>query len=84
MESIEESVEDLIGEMVVVYCARFIYCGKLVAADDRWLFLDVAEMVYDTGAHTKEKTHWAASEPTWAPQWRIAVAAIESLGRAPF
>ena len=84
MESIEETIEDLIGEKVVIYCARFIYCGKLVAADDRWLFLESAEMVYDTGEHSKEKEKWAASEPTWSPQWRISVAAIESLGRSPF
>lgn len=84
MESIEETIEDLIGEKVIAYCARFIYCGKLVAADDRWLFLEAAEIVYDTGEHSEKKKHWAASEPTWTPQWRISVAAIESLGRSPF
>ena len=84
MESIDKTVEDLIGQKVVAYCARFIYCGKLVAADGRWLVLDNAEIVYDTGEHSKDKARWAASEPTWTPQWRISVAAIESLGRAPF
>jgi len=77
-------LEGLLGDMVIVYCARFIYCGKLIAVDDQFLLLDNAEIVYDTGDHSKDRKEWAASEPTWVPQWRIAVSAIESLGRSPF
>lgn len=51
-----EGFELLIGENVTLFCMNYIYKGKLVGVNEKFVKLDDAYVVYETGSF---------SEPTW-------------------
>ena len=82
MES--QGIRSLVGKKIVVYACRFIYTGVVAYADDQYVRLSDAHIVYDTGAHDKDKKSWDTVEPTWNSTWYIQLSSIESFGEAPF
>ena len=72
-----EGLEKLLGERVTLFCAVYIYTGKLVGVNDTCVLLADAGIVYETGAFT---------EPTWKDcqklpgNWYVQRSMIESFG----
>ena len=72
-----EGLESLIGEIVTIYCACYIYTGKLVGVNIKCIKLVNAGIVYDTGAF--EDKSWKAMEKL-PNDWYIQMEMIESFG----
>ena len=72
-----EGLVGLMGEEVTVYCANFIYAGKLVGVNDTFIKLSGAKIVYETGEHGTKT--WKDAQPL-PKDWYIQTAAIESFG----
>lgn len=45
-----EGLEALLGKRVLLMCANYFYHGTLVGVNDRFVKLDDAAIVYETGA----------------------------------
>lgn len=73
----KEGLLALIGERVTLYCARYIYTGKLVGVNDTCVLLHDASIVFDTGALKDKK--WSMAEELPGP-WYVQLAAVESFG----
>lgn len=74
-----EGLVGLLGERITVYCASWIYSGKLVGVNDTCIKLEDAEMVFNTGALSTPK--WETSEKF--PDngvWYVQTSSIESFG----
>lgn len=78
IETVEgEGLEALMGERVTLFCAIYIYTGKLVGVNETCVLLDDAAIVYETGPLT-DRT-WKDAQPL--PQkWYVQTAMIESFG----
>ena len=44
----------LLGETITVFCAVYIYTGKLVGVNDTCIKLEKPKIVYETGAFTEK------------------------------
>ena len=78
IEEVEgEGLVELIGQRVTLYCAIYIYSGKLVGVSDTFVKLTNAEIVYNTGSFTDKKWENAESLPN---DWYVQTAMIESFG----
>ena len=47
-----EGLEGLLGKPVTLFCLNYIYTGKLVGVNDKFVKLEKASVVYETGAFT--------------------------------
>ena len=72
-----EGLVALLGERVTLYCAIYIYSGKLVGVNDTFVKLADAEIVYNTGSFTEKKWETAENLPN---DWYVQTAMIESFG----
>lgn len=72
-----EGLESLLGQRVTLYCAIYIYSGKLVGVNSTCVKLTEAEIVYNTGSFTDKKWETAERLPH---DWYIQTAMIESFG----
>lgn len=69
----------LMGQIVTLYCAGFIYTGKLVGVNDSFVKLEGASIVYDTGSFTGQT--WTTAEKFPGDGvWYIQISSIESFG----
>jgi len=73
-----EGLDSLLGEMVSLWCANYIYTGKLVGVNGSCVKLEDAAIVFETGEF---------DSPGWkdlqALPWKthyVQTAAIESFG----
>lgn len=44
-----EGLEGLMGERITLFCLNYIYTGKLVGVNERFVKLEDAAIVYETG-----------------------------------
>lgn len=72
-----EGMLGLVGKRVTLFCANYIYTGKLVGVDKEFVKLDDAAIVYETGEFDAESWKDAQALPH---SWYVAVGAIESFG----
>lgn len=72
-----EGMEKLLGEIVTVYCASYIYSGKLSGVNEKDIKLSDCYIVYDTGGH--ETKTWSTAEKM-PGDWYIKTSLIESYG----
>lgn len=72
-----EGLVGLMGEQVTLFCANYIYTGRLVGVNDTFVKLEKASIVYETGAFTNTKYKDAQELPF---DWYIKTAAVESYG----
>ena len=82
MKKIVETVEGeglvkLMGERVTLFCAIYIYTGKLVGVNDSCVLLEDAGIVYETGELTSKS--WKDMQNLPSP-WYVQTAMIESFG----
>lgn len=72
-----EGLLSLIGERVTLFCARYIYTGKLVDVNSDCVLLEEASIVYETGELKAKK--WQTAEELPGP-WYVATQSVESFG----
>lgn len=72
-----EGLVKLLGEKVTLFCANYIYAGKLVGVNDTCVLLEDASIVYETGP-LDTKTFKDAQKLPGA--WYVQTGAIESFG----
>ena len=72
-----EGLIKLLGERVTLFCANYIYTGKLVGVNESCVLLEDAAIVYETGTLIDKAWRDAQSLPH---AWYVQVAFIESFG----
>lgn len=72
-----EGLEALLGKRVTLYCANYIYTGKLEGVNDKFVKLSDAGIVYETGEFKNKQ--WANHEP-FPQAWYVVLSAVESYG----
>ncbi len=78
MECNDKGFMKLIGKRVTLFCANYIYTGKLVGVNDHDLLLEDAAVVYETGAFTEKS--WKDAQSLPGP-WYVRTAFVESYGK---
>ncbi len=73
-----EGLEKLLGERVTLFCANYIYTGKLAGVNESYVLLTQAAVVYETGPFGDKK--WKDSQDL-PDEWYVQIHAIESFGR---
>lgn len=72
-----EGFEKLLGERITVFCANYIYTGKLTGVNETCLLLTDPSIVYETGSFSEKQ--WKDAQPL-PHDWYIMINAIESFG----
>lgn len=77
-------LKKLIGQRVTIWCANYIYIGKLMAVDTDECRLTEASVIYETGdlkaPTTGEAPYRRDIQALPGSEWFIRLAAIESFG----
>lgn len=78
IEQVEgEGLDALLGERITLFCANFIYTGKLVGVNESCVLLSDAAIVYETGPFSDSAWKDAQKLPS---SWYVQTSAIESFG----
>ena len=72
-----EGLMALLGERVTLFCAIYIYTGKLIGVNDTFVKLEDASVVYETGPYTDKVWKDAQKLPN---DWYVQIGMIESFG----
>jgi hypothetical protein len=72
-----EGLVKLLGERVTLFCAVYIYTGKLIGVNDDCVLLEDAGIVYETGPFGDKAWKDCQSLPN---QWYVQKSMIESFG----
>lgn len=72
-----EGFIELLDETITLFCANYIYTGKLVGVNDEFVKLENPSIVYETGAFTEKKWKDAQALPN---EIYIMKSAVESFG----
>jgi hypothetical protein len=70
-------MKELIGQRVTIFCAVYIYTGKLVEVTDTYAKLEDAAIVYETGAFDNKNWQDAQKLPH---DWCVSLGMVESFG----
>ncbi len=73
-----EGLTKLLGERVTLFCANYIYTGRLTGVNESCVLLTDAAIVYETGPFSDKKWKDAQNLPS---EWYVQVSAIESFGK---
>lgn len=73
-----EGLEGLLGKIVTIFCANYIYQGKLVGVNATCVKLEAASIVYETGPLNGD--HRKDAQPFGAKYYYIQTSSIESFG----
>lgn len=73
-----EGLTDLIGQRVTIFCLNYIYTGKLMDVQSKFVLLSDAAIVYETGAF--DTTAWQDAQKLPQDLWYVATGTIESFG----
>ena len=80
IEQVEgEGLEKFLGERITLFCANYIYTGKLSGINDTCVLLTDPYIVYETGSFTE--SGWKDAQKLPTDEWYIQVSAIESFGK---
>lgn len=74
-----EGLDALLGENVMLFCLNYIYAGKLVGVNEKFVKLEDAKIVYETGPFNTSGYKDAQNLPT--KEWYVQLSAIESYGK---
>ena len=73
-----EGLDAFLNQEILVFCLNYIYTGKLVGVNDKFIKLEGARLVYETGPFTSKGYTDAQTLPTGT--WYVQLSAIESYG----
>jgi hypothetical protein len=80
VEQVEgEGLEKFLGEPITLFCANYIYTGKLSGVNDSCVLLTDAAIVYETGAFNEKG--WKDAQKLPGGEWYVQHSAIESFGK---
>ena len=84
MKKIVEQVEDeglvkVLGEPITLFCANYIYTGRLSGINETCVLLTDAAIVYETGAFNEKG--WKDAQKLPGGEWYVQLSAIESFGK---
>ncbi len=79
VETTGDGLEKYLGEKVALFCAVYIYTGKLTGVNDCEVELTDGAIVYETGELASGE--WLNSQPLPSP-WHVRTSTIESWGAA--
>lgn len=74
-----EGLAALLGENVLLFCVNYFYAGKLVGVNDKYVQLEDASIVFETGELIAKTFKDAQKLPA---VWYVQTAAIESFGKS--
>jgi hypothetical protein len=77
MEVENEGLVSLLGQTVTLFCAVYIYTGKLVGVNSTYVKLENPKIVYETGPFDQKNWKDAQSLPN---EFYIQTAMIEGFG----
>jgi hypothetical protein len=72
-----EGLEKLLGEIITLFCANYIYTGKLIGVNQTCILLSDAGIVYETGEFTNKQWKDVQRLPN---EWYVNIQSIESFG----
>lgn len=72
-----EGLLALLGQNVALFCANYIYAGRLAGVSETCALLEDAKIVYETGALTASE--WKDAQALPGP-WYVQLSAVESFG----
>ena len=70
-------MEKLLGEVITLFCANYIYSGKLIGVNTDCVLLSDAGIVYETGSFDAKDWKDRQALPN---EWYVQKSAIESFG----
>ncbi len=73
-----EGLESLLGEVITVFGASWIYTGKLIGVNTTCIKLENPSIVYETGAFTEK--NWKDAQKLPHKFWYVQTGMIESFG----
>ena len=73
-----EGLEALLNENVLLFGLNYIYAGKLVGVNEKFVKLENAKIVYETGSFSSKGYTDAQDLP--GASWYVQTSAIESFG----
>ena len=76
-EADSEGLESLLGKRVTLFCAAYIYTGKLIGVNQTCVKLEDASIVYETGELTTSSWKDAQKLPK---DWYVQLSSVESFG----
>lgn len=77
IEETEDGLEALMGGRVTFYCGVYIYTGKLIGVNEKYVLLTDASVVYETGSYLDNQWKDAQKLPH---DWYVMLHAVESFG----
>ena len=72
-----EGLESLLGERITLFCAAYIYTGKLVGVSNTYVKLQDPSIVYETGELSSKS--WQDAQPL-PNDWYVQLNSVESFG----
>lgn len=73
-----EGLDALLGEQVLLFGLNYIYAGKLIGVNEKFVKLEGAKIVYETGPFNASAYKDAQNLPS--NEWYVQLSAIESFG----
>jgi hypothetical protein len=73
----KEGLKKLLGERITVFCANYIYTGKLTGINNTCILLENGGIVYETGSFSDKSWKDMQSLPG---EWYVMLQSIESFG----
>ena len=79
VEEIEgEGLTALMGQCVTLFCPNYIYAGTLVGVNEKFVLLEDAGIVFETGSFGEKE--WKDFQPIPGKTWYVMTDAVESFG----
>jgi hypothetical protein len=72
-----EGLISFLGKPITLYCANYIYTGKLIVVNETCVKLSEAKVVYETGSYSDKDWKDAQSLPN---DWYVQLSFVESFG----
>lgn len=79
-----EGLVSLLGKKVVLFCMNYFYYGTLEGVNEKYVLLDGAHIVYETGPFDQKKWQDAQKLPTTNAKLYVSTGSIESFGEVDF
>lgn len=77
-EKEQEGLEAFLGKTITVFCAVYIYTGRLVGVNTSCIKLEDPSIVYETGSFTDKS--WKNAQKLSHKHWYVQTSMIESFG----
>jgi len=74
----QSGFDSLMGERITLFCLNYIYTGKLVGVNEKYVLLEDPAIVYETGAFTEKD--WKDAQPL-PNEMYVMLACVESFGK---